>query len=225
MKLLHCELELHENLFFATREMGRLYECESYLHNYALSYALGLVAAPYFQPVQIPSYAAELGALNESALYVTPARPLTVSHELATFKFASNAYHVEMLPTRTNVPTFGRAKEIAVGSRFAFAILFEGERPSLPRWIRLGLWRSKALVSYHEAETLDEADGKGASLPLSYAMNPLDLPDSGRLTLYDLISMRPTSVLDNVRYDGPLWVGKASGRRVPMGISYRFPAP
>lgn len=218
MKLLHCELELHENLFFATREMGRLYECESYLHNYALSYALGLVAAPYFQPVQIPSYAEELAALNERGIYVTPARPVAVAHELVTFKYASNDYHVEMLPARSNVPSFGRAKELTVGSRFAFAILCAGEPPPLPHWIRLGLWRSKARVSYTPHE-LQEKRAENATL--SYPLNPLDLPDLSRVGLYDLISMRPTSVLDNVRYSGPGWQG--TGITIPDGLAYRFP--
>ena len=38
-----CELELHDSLYFATREIGRLYETEAIVHNYALCYALGLV--------------------------------------------------------------------------------------------------------------------------------------------------------------------------------------
>ncbi len=37
-----CHLKLHDYLFYASREMGRLYETEKYLHNYGLTYALGL---------------------------------------------------------------------------------------------------------------------------------------------------------------------------------------
>lgn len=40
MALYHCLLTLHDNVFFATREMGILYETEKYLHNWALSFAL-----------------------------------------------------------------------------------------------------------------------------------------------------------------------------------------
>ncbi len=36
-----CHLHLHDFLFYASREMGRLYETEKYLHNYGLTYALG----------------------------------------------------------------------------------------------------------------------------------------------------------------------------------------
>jgi len=38
-----CEIELHDNLYYATREIGRLYETEAILHNYSLCYALGFV--------------------------------------------------------------------------------------------------------------------------------------------------------------------------------------
>ena len=38
-----CRLVLHENLYYATREVGRLYETGRCLHNYALTYALGFV--------------------------------------------------------------------------------------------------------------------------------------------------------------------------------------
>lgn len=40
MALYHCTLTLHDNVFFATREMGILYETEKYLHNWGLSFAL-----------------------------------------------------------------------------------------------------------------------------------------------------------------------------------------
>lgn len=224
MQLLHCELELHENLFFATREMGRLYECEAYLHNYALSYALGLVAAPYFQATQIPSYADELTELNEREIYVTPARPIAVTHELTTFKYANNGYHVEMLPARSNVPSFGRAKELAVGSRLAFAIVCRSEPPPLPRWIRLGLWRSKARVTYTPYD-LEESRTTESGILLSYPINPLDLADLSRLPVYDLISMRPTSLLDNVRYHGLVWQSQGEGSKIviPVDLAYRFP--
>jgi len=48
VNIYHGRLVLHESLFFATREIGRLYETGRYLHNYALTYALGLATSPYF---------------------------------------------------------------------------------------------------------------------------------------------------------------------------------
>jgi hypothetical protein len=45
-----CHMTLHDNLYYASREFGRFYETEKYLHNYGLTYALGLVqpAPAYF---------------------------------------------------------------------------------------------------------------------------------------------------------------------------------
>ncbi|MEZ4622718.1 MAG: type I-D CRISPR-associated protein Cas5/Csc1 [Caldilineaceae bacterium] len=68
-----CHLTLHENLFYATREIGRLYETGRYLHNYGLTYALGFVVAPYFNATALPRYAEDFRTLNERACYVTPA--------------------------------------------------------------------------------------------------------------------------------------------------------
>jgi CRISPR-associated protein Csc1 len=57
-------LTLHDSLFFASREMGRLYETEPCIHNYALTYALRLAESPYFEPVQEPHYRADLKPLG-----------------------------------------------------------------------------------------------------------------------------------------------------------------
>lgn len=220
MRLYFCRLTFHENLFYATREVGRLYETGRYLHNYALTYALGLANAPYFQAQQIPRYAEELAELNQRGIYVTPARGTAVRYELVTFKYANNAYRVKMEPGSRNTPSFGRAKEVAVGSQFEFAVLSR-EPLRLPRWIRMGLWRSKALV-----EILGEADPKpighavhSASLPL----NPLDTP--GALLVYDLISMPPSSLVEHARLETDWLKAETSGQTLllPAGLSYTFP--
>lgn len=81
------QVELHDSLYFATREIGRLYETEPIVHNYALCYALGLIDSQvygttvadeytyrYFCREQIPQYEAHLTPLNEQGIYVTPGR-------------------------------------------------------------------------------------------------------------------------------------------------------
>jgi CRISPR-associated protein Csc1 len=212
-------LTLHENLFYATREVGRLYETGRYLHNYALTYALGLAVAPYFHAEQTPRYAEQLLPLNDRGVYVTPARGLRLSYALNTFKYADNAYHVEMEKGAKNTPSFGRAKEIAVGSAFQFAVLAPAEL-TLPVWVRLGLWRSKAAVSWRRAEARRRpAETAEAALPL----NPLDLPVA--FQSFDLISMPPSSLLDHVTLRGDWWLAEFDGAplRLPAGMAYRFP--
>ncbi len=212
-------LTLHENLFFATREVGRLYETGRYLHNYALTYALGLAVAPYFHAEQMPSYAEQLRPLNDQGIYVTPGRGVALSYALSTFKYANNLYHVEMEKGSRNTPSFGRAKEIAVGSVFRFGVLSPKEL-RLPRWIRLGLWRSKAAVSWQMAEAKQRMNETyEADLPI----NPLDL--SVAYHAFDLISMPPSSLIDYVVLRGDWWVAETADgpMRLPATMAYRFP--
>jgi len=220
MRLYLCHLTFHENLFYATREMGRLYETGRYLHNYALTYALGLAVAPYFHQRQIPHYEEELTPLNQYGTYVTPARGVDVRYELVTFKFADNAYHLEMVSKRRNIPSYGRAKEIAVGSRFEFALVSQ-ESVSLPRWVRMGLWSSKAqleCLGEGKVEMLQLSE-RVASLPL----NPLDV--TGDLHIYDLISMPPSSLVENALVRTRWLQAEVAGRVIllPAHKAYTFP--
>jgi CRISPR-associated protein Csc1 len=220
MKVYRGRLTLHESLYYATREMGRLYETSRYLHNYALTYALGLAVAPYFHLEQVPRYAEQLMPLNERGIYVTPARGIQVEYALATFKYANNAYHVDMGKGRFNTPSLGRAKELAVGSVFEFAVLSDKETLRLPNWIRLGLWRSKAEVEWNVTEaTLERTSLDRGSLPL----NPLDT--EGEPRAFDLISMPPSSLIDHVLMQTEWWVWQQEGAtyRLPVGLKYSFP--
>lgn len=213
-----CRIQLHENLFYATREIGRLYETGRYLHNYGLTYALGLAAAPYFNRTAIPRYAEDLALLNERHIYVTPARPVAVDYELNTFKYADNRYRVKMTPGSRNTPSFGRAKELAVGSVFEFAIISESGW-EVPHWIRLGKWMSKAAVS--EIVTQESPPVCNGEFTASLPINPLDLSERSTLLTYDLISMPPVSLLDNARCTGSYY-RLEQGICLPAGLAYRF---
>jgi len=219
MRIFLCRLTLHENLFFATREIGRLYETRDYLHNYALTYALGLVTTPYFQRDQVPRYAEQLSELNEYGIYVTPARGVEVHYALSTFKYADNHYHVQMEPGRLNTPSFGRAKEIAVGSQFEFFVIVREQLPKpFPHWIRLGKWSSKAIVESQEYATIKDGVGEfSAACPL----NPLDV--SSAPIVYDLISMPPASLIHNAKMNGAHYELDNGRIKIPAGMQYRFP--
>ncbi|NNJ09272.1 type I-D CRISPR-associated protein Cas5/Csc1 [Chloroflexales bacterium ZM16-3] len=216
MHIYRCTLTLQEPLFFATREIGRLYETGRYLHNYALTYALGLVHAPYFNAVQVPRYADELQPLNLQSCYVTPANPLEVSFYLATIKYGEEVTRTEMLPGRLNTPSFGRAKEIAPESTFACYVVSAAPL-RLPRWVRLGKWHSKALVDVTELEVREASGDYTAACPL----NPLDVP-AGALRAFDIISMPPASLVANARCSGPHYA-LGGGRGLPTGMRYTFP--
>ena len=214
-----CQLTLHENVFYATREIGRLYETGRYLHNYGLAYALGFVHAPYNNTSAVPRYQQDLPLLNDAQIYVTPARPLEVTFELNTFKYADNRYRVKMEPSSRNVPTFGRAKELAVGSTFEFMIV-SVEPPRLPHWVRLGKWMGKAALAITCQEEVNSVSA--AEFISAVPLNPLDGPTSLKILAYDLISMPPVSLLDHVTLIGEHY-RLADGRRLPAQLAYRFP--
>ena len=96
----------------------------------------------------------------------------------------------------TNKPSFGRAKELAPESEFEFFIV--GKLPDqLPKWIRLGLWMSKAQIEITDCQDLTVQRGK---FTCPHLLNPLDLSISPQL--YDLISMPPVSLLQNATLTG-----------------------
>jgi CRISPR-associated protein Csc1 len=175
--------------------------------------------APYFQAQQVPRYTEELAPLNEQGIYVTPARDIDIRYSLHTFKYASNLYHVEMEKGSRNTPSFGRAKEVTVGSIFEFAVLSAIEAVKLPRWVRLGLWRSKAAVYWEEFSGVQLRQGSFTSgLPL----NPLDVP--GQLQVFDLISMPPVSLVLNARLEGSYYA-LPNGIQIPAGMQYFLEKP
>jgi CRISPR-associated protein Csc1 len=218
MEILRCVLTLQEPLFFATREAGRLYETGRFLHNYALTYALGLATSPYFVAEQVPRYTEELTEVRERGCYVTPAMPLEeVRFQLATIKYGEEPTHTEMVQGRLNTPSFGRVKELAPGSRFMCYVVGT-ELPVLPSWIRLGKWHSKTHVAVQPVEVREGSGEYLAACPL----NPLDVPVETSLRVFDIVSMPPSSLLMNVRCSGAYYA-LGSGEGIPAGLGYTFP--
>lgn len=229
-----CSLELHDNLYYATRELGRLYETEPVLHNYGLCYALGLVdsdryatrvaaeaAYRYFCPEQVPSYAAHLEPLNQQGIYVTPARATFHTTVLNTWKYADNRYHVEMQKTQKNIPSFGRAKEIAPESQFEFFVIAQTPL-SFHRWVRLGKWMSKAKVEPFELPP--PRRHSSAEFVCSHPLNPLDVMFTHQVLSYDTINMPPVSLIRNVRMIGEYYSfeGLKEPLNLPARMDYRF---
>jgi CRISPR-associated protein Csc1 len=227
-----CTLELHDSLYFATREIGRLYETEPILHNYALCYALGLVDSEayattvgedfsyrYFCPEQVPMYEAHLTPLNQQGIYVTPARAVRHAAVLNTWKYADNRYHVEMQKTQKNIPSFGRAKEIAPESIFEFFVLSE-KKLTFPHWVRLGKWMSKARL---EAETVSVRLHRSDMFLCSHPLNPLDVMFTNQVLSYDTVNMPPVSLIRNVRMLGAYYQLEGTDNvYLPVEMAYCF---
>lgn len=233
-QIYRCYLELHDSLYFATREIGRLYETEPILHNYALCYALGFIDNPryqtqvdpendyrYFCRHQVPQYQAHLTKLNEQNIYVTPARTLRHTAVLNTWKYADNRYHVEMQKTQKNIPSFGRAKEIAPESQFEFFVMSE-QSIQLPQWIRLGKWMSKARLEVQILEDVQRQSNQ--TFTVSYPLNPLDVMFSHEVIQFDTINMPPVSLIRNVKLRGDCYrISLREGAfSLPANMTYQF---
>ena len=211
-------ITLQDLMYYASRELGRMYISERYIHNYALTYALGLVTSSYHDVVQVPHYQEDLEPLNEAGIYVTPAKPLKIETASHTFKFADTRYQVKMEQSSVNVPTFGRVREITPESAFE-AFVFSEQNLKLPSWIRLGKWMSKARVDHQAFET---SQGDSAFTTL-HPLNALDTAFAPQL--YDLINMPPVSLINNARFEGKhirVRVADKDTRTFPAGMKYTF---
>jgi CRISPR-associated protein Csc1 len=228
-----CTLELHDSLYFATRELGRLYETEPIVHNYALSYSLGFVDNPvydtvvdeantyrYFCAEQVPKYQEHLTPLNQQGIYVTPARAINHATTLNTWKYADNRYHVEMKQTERNIPSFGRTKEIAPESQFEFFII-SAQTIALPRWVRLGKWASKAELICKELPKPKHHQNN--EFNVSFPLNPLDVMFTNQVLSYDTVNMPPVSLIRNVRMIGEYYTfDDLAELKLPVRMQYQF---
>ncbi len=219
MHIYHLELTLQDTVYFATRELGRLYATENYLHNYALTYALGLAKSSYHDSQHIPHYQEDLEPLNQKGIYVTPAQPVNFAYVTHTYKWADLRYQVRMEQSSVNLPTFGRIREIAPESVFDCFII--SHHPlQLPKWIRLGKWMSKAEVKLTE---LSLSKQKEDLFIYPYPLNPLDVMFTHQVIGYDVINMPPVSLIRNVRMRGEYYqISDRPDLKIPARLSYRF---
>jgi CRISPR-associated protein Csc1 len=99
-----------------------------------------------------------------------------------------------MEKTQKNIPSFGRAKEIAPESQFEFFIISQ-KQLKLPKWIRLGKWMSKAELTIQEVTKINLKTG---DFTFPYPLNPLDVMFTHQVISYDVINMPPVSLIQNV---------------------------
>jgi CRISPR-associated protein Csc1 len=219
MHIYRLYLTLQDPLYFATRELGRLYVTERYLHNYALTYALGFAQSGYHDAEHIPHYQEDVEPLNQREIYVAPARPIDSSYVTHTYKWANLHSHVEMEQISKNIPTYGRIREIAPESVFETFII-SSEPLKIPNWIRLGKWMSKVAVTIQPLTLkLNREDVFTCSHPL----NPLDVMFTNQVLSYDTINMPPVSLIRNAQMRGEFYTfDEIKDLRLPARMVYRF---
>jgi CRISPR-associated protein Csc1 len=220
------ELWCAEPVFFASRELSDTYYTEGTIGNYALAYALGWARSPYRltgQATGRPRYIEDLTPLSQEC-YVLPAWSTIGSpiFRFERFNALSDAYWYAMTNNRvataredivrvrqgdkpstfrpSNYPQTGRLRMIERGNRFHTLVFGDRE---LPEYIRLGKFMSKVRVDVIEEHSV---------LPLPSAeytsqayFSTADLPTDIHLLSFDLISMPPTSLVRNLRFQYEAW--------------------
>ncbi len=233
------ELWCAEPVFFASRELSDTYYTEGAIGNYALAYAFGWVRSPYRltgQDTGRPRYVEDLTPLHQEC-YVLPAWSTTgnPTFRFERFNALSDAYWYAMTNNRvataredvmkvrqgdkpgtfrpSNYPQTGRLRMIERGNRFQTLVFGERE---LPEYIRLGKFMSKARVEVIDEYTVAPltADEYTSQAYFSTA----DLPTDIRLLSFDLISMPPTSLLRNLRFQGEAW--RVGDHIVPANLKF-----
>lgn len=220
------ELWCAEPVFFASRELSDTYYTEGAIGNYALAYALGWARSPYRltgRDSGRPRYVEDLTPLNQEC-YILPAWSATGS---STFRFErfnalSDSYWYAMTNNRvatarqdmlkvrqgdkpstfrpSNYPQTGRLRMIERGNRFHTLVFGDRE---LPNYIRLGKFMSKVRLTTLEEQPLVHLP-TGNYTSQAY-LSTADLPAQINLLSFDLISMPPTSLLKNLRFQAEAW--------------------
>jgi CRISPR-associated protein Csc1 len=124
-----------------------------------------------------------------------------------------------MQKTQKNIPSFGRTKEIAPESKFEFFAI-SPQPLTLPKWIRLGKWMSKAQLTVEPLEKFKRSQGE---FTCSYPLNPLDVMFTNRVISYDVVNMPPVSLIQNVRLEGQYYHWKEPHNfPIPAQMQYQF---
>ena len=218
MRIYRCDIELMENLFFASREVNDLFQTEPVIGNYALAYALRFCNAGYHNDGEI-TYARDLAKVREAEIYITPT---TFTEKprftLAKFNALSDSYWYQMeqnaisvdrgriFDTKkraraANFPQIGRFKLLSIGNKGVFYILSK-EELTIPRYIRLGKFMSKAKLTVTSPRyRFVENQRKTIRLYL----NPIDLPDNCQLGMFDMLNIKPTPLIKNASLQGDFY--------------------
>jgi CRISPR-associated protein Csc1 len=233
------ELWCAEPVFFASRELSDTYYTEGAIGNYALAYAFGWARSPYRltgRDTGRPCYVEDLTPLNQEC-YVLPAWSTIGSpiFRFERFNALSDAYWYAMTNNRvataredivrvrqgdkpntfrpSNYPQTGRLRMIERGNRFQ-TLVFGGRE--LPEYIRLGKFMSKVrvdVVNEHPVIPLPVAEYASQAY-----FSTADLPTEINLLSFDLISMPPTSLVRNLRFQHEAW--QVGGYIVPANLQF-----
>lgn len=131
------KLTLLDYLFFSSFEYSEYYKTSVYLHNYALSYALGLCNRRYVLECNKTFYSEDLKLLNKEKIYIYPAKWNCNFYDVQ-FNSMKDTYYLTR-EKNTPFPIYGFIKLIAPESTATTYIISE-KKLNIPPVIRLGKW-------------------------------------------------------------------------------------
>lgn len=237
VEIYRASLTLMEHTFFATREVGILYETEPLIGNYALAYALGLCNAPYHWAGP-PRYKIDLGPLNEQGLYVTPGTFVaeTLRYAFSQFNAQTDSYFsrfdqnaIGTSPTKkaraANFPQSGKIRMLGRESQAYFFLLnLQGIALRLPNYIRLGKFNSKARVQW-ERLLLEFEQPEESEQMLDFMLNAADLPSRfvTKMRAFSIFNISPAPLLSHCHLEGDFWHCKSrTGKQIFLPADMRF---
>jgi CRISPR-associated protein Csc1 len=246
MHVYRCELTLMEATFFSSREVSATYQTEPLIGNIALTYALGFCRAPYFNDGTIyykthlgalnergvyvtpatvvgkPRFTiGQFNAQPDAYWYAMGAGTIVTRPDDGWAVGAGKTWRIARAGgSRSKVaaesrPQFGRIRFLAIGNRGVGYVLSR-EPITLPRYVRLGKFMSKARVAVDEMQT-EEMEREDVIIP--FLLNPADLPPDTTLTVFDLISVPPTPLVRNARLSGRFYRVQ-DGTLLPAGMRF-----
>lgn len=248
MQIFRCELTLLENTFFSSREVGNFYQTEPFIGNYALCYALGLVASPYYNDGAI-LYGEHLSTLNQQGIYVTPAtirgRPrFTVEQFNAqpdSYWYAMGNNALITKPDGWDAEQRGSAWYLVkreTGSRRKARTM---NRPQIGRVKMLGIGNQARFYVFAadepprlprymrlgkwmskariDAELLTFSAVEETDVEIAGLLNPLDLPPATDVHTFDLLSVHPVPLLRNAVLSGSFY-RLSDGTKLPRDMQF-----
>ncbi|WP_149403103.1 type I-D CRISPR-associated protein Cas5/Csc1 [Dictyobacter arantiisoli] len=237
IQIYRAHLTLMESVYFASREVGILYESEPLIGNYALTYALGFCASPYDWSGP-PRYQQDLGPLNARGIYVTPATflPGMLRYTFSQFNAQSDSYYSrfdqnaiaterDKKARAANFPQAGKLRMLGAESLATFYVITrEEECPFLPSYIRLGKFMSKARVEWQPLPLVSQQP-EAADKDIGFMLNAADLSPAlvSTLRAFSIYNIHPAPLLSHCRLSGLFWQARdADGASVylPADMSY-----
>jgi CRISPR-associated protein Csc1 len=205
MQIYRCDLIVHDYLFFATTERGKVAETGPFLHNYALTYALGWATSPWHNEIQKPQYREELARVGKR--YVTPATLVRGSYLNTQYNTMSESYSLSKAQS-IGYPDWGFIKCFRPGSTFRFYVL-SAEKVAIPHYLRLGKFMAKAELRPALAMDVQQhsTSFNAAEAKRHRVIHPLltwnDLPQSARPVVYDiLVNALPSRLIEHAVFAG-----------------------